>query len=86
MSENSEIASEDGSLRFAVRPVAGAVQVTRRQKIEGRGNVTLVLRFQTVSELARFCDEDELRFNYQATFERLRRSVAMMLAEGGTLE
>lgn len=78
MSQEAEISSDDGTLRFTVRQARGAVQIVRRHRIEGKGNVTLVLRFTSEAELTRFCEQDELRFMYQTTIDKLRRAFGVM--------
>lgn len=79
MSQDAEISSDDGMLRFTVRQVRGGVQIVRRQRIQGKGSVTLVLRFTSEAELTRFCAQDELRFMYLTTIDELRRVVGVML-------
>lgn len=77
---STEISSDDGVLNFTVRQVPGAVQVVRRHRIQQRGMVTFVFRFNSEAEFTRFCEEDELRFVYQSTIEKLRRMIGVVPA------
>ena len=68
-----EVASPDGVVSFCMKRTACGVHVERTHRVDGSAVVAHSALFATLGEFHRFCEQDELRFNYPLTYQQIRR-------------
>jgi hypothetical protein len=69
--------SQDGKLRFELIKGDAGVHVERRQQVAQDSTIgcfSIQTLFTTSEEFARFCEADELRFEYPLLFVQVRRA------------
>jgi hypothetical protein len=74
--DRRQVQSPDGNLTFVLQKTKVGVHVERRQQIDADSCTGLTLvhsLFVKETDFVRFCETDELRFQYPLTYKLLQR-------------
>lgn len=74
-----EVRSDDGRVRFTMTRTPRGIYLTRTELLAG-AEVSHSAVFAGAKEVARFCDEDDLRLDYPLVYFRVARELDGLLS------